>query len=97
MEDDRQQLLAILRRVLVLVDDLDNDFVWSSWEGIVDATREIRSAIVAVERGDLPKMVEVWFLPTGDLQEVGLQSGWSKEYMKLSEQFDGLWERLGAR
>jgi hypothetical protein len=37
---------------------------------------------------------QLLFLPTGTLQEISIQNGWSEEYLKLATEFDTIYERV---
>jgi hypothetical protein len=71
---------AVLRRTLQLVHLPDNNFIWSGWDSPEDAEREIRRAFSA--------NATIFFLPTGPIQELSLDSGWAEEFLVLADYFD---------
>ena len=44
--------------------------------------------IASVESGILPPRLSTLFAPTGPLQEVSLSSGWSQQFLAVSNRFD---------
>ena len=68
----------------------DNDFVWSSWEDGAASLRELDEMISRVEAGDLSacRGISFLFLPTGDIGEVAISSGWSDAYLRLAARVD---------
>src|ERR1700733_7743026 len=84
------KLTKVLREARQLLARPGNDFVYSGWNTADDALRQIEGFIAPIEAGDLPKRtdVEFLFLPTGDIQEVSLSSGWSAEFLALAQRFD---------
>ena len=92
----REEISAILVRIVELIGTSDG-YSWSTWDDRDDALRELHQAAREVREGKHPTTLHVLFLPTGDLQEVSMESGWSKEYMALSERFDRALQRLSTR
>lgn len=90
----KAELVALLDRVMGYVEQ-SRDFDWSSWTDSNEALRELRAARATVLAGDMPLDLYVFFLPTGDLQEVSLQCGWAEDYLELAAQFDTAWGQLG--
>src|SRR5579884_3833166 len=90
VERHRQQLAQILREARSLLALPGNDFVWSRWADAAEALRELDPLIAAVEIGPLPERLDltVLFAPTGSIQEVSINSGWSIEFLALSARFD---------
>ncbi|HUJ60410.1 MAG TPA: hypothetical protein VLX92_18035 [Kofleriaceae bacterium] len=93
---ERRELLDVLRQVRAALARPGNDFTWSSWEDAAAATMEVDAYITTLEAGWLPPRMElaVLFAPTGPIQEVSLQSGWSEEFLALSDRFDRAEEKV---
>jgi hypothetical protein len=91
-------LTQILREARSFLARPSNDFAWSRWERADDALRELDRLIAAVEIGPLPERLglTVLFAPTGSIQEVSINSGWSMEFLALSARFDAALERVYA-
>jgi hypothetical protein len=92
----RDELIAALREIRVLLAREHNDFTWSGWQDADAALGEIDPIIVKLEN-DLavdPGEISILFLPTGPIQEVSLSSGWGDEFLALAERVD---RALGAR
>ena len=90
----RDEIVAVLQIAREKVSGPDVDFVWSTWRDSDHAVREIDRAIRRLRRGGVPILsLQVMFAPTGDLQEVSIQNGWSDEYMALADRFDDAFGR----
>jgi len=97
MTEPREVLLAILQAMRELLALPGNDFVWSSWKGSDHALAEWDGLIAAVHRGEFPReQLELLFLPTGDLQEVSMSSGWTQQYLELASKVDDAVVRLAG-
>ncbi|MBX3530730.1 MAG: hypothetical protein KF849_08990 [Rhizobiaceae bacterium] len=96
--DAGDELRAVLRDALELVDRAGNDFAWSSWEDAASARTELASLIARLptEAAAVAATVAVIFAPTGPLQELALSSGWTDDYLQLATHVDGALERLRA-
>ena len=91
-DNPREELVDILYSAIELLSLPDNGFLYSHWDNEADAVGEIKALLSAIERGNLPDNLEVslLFAPTGPIQEVSLCSGWSEEFIKLSDRFDSV-------
>jgi hypothetical protein len=85
-----QNLIAVLLEARVLLVNPENDFLWSSWEDSSDALKEIDGLLTQLKAGQFPSAgsLNVLFLPTGDIQEVAISSGWGDEFLELANRFD---------
>jgi hypothetical protein len=86
----RAALLAVLRDTRLLLARPENDFTWSSWENAAAALREIDALIALVANGALPdrRHLAALFAPTGPIQEVSVNSGWSELFLELAARLD---------
>jgi hypothetical protein len=82
-----EKLISVIRETRKYLAREKNDFSWSSWNDQEQALAEIDSILARLENGSVPD-IEVLFAPIGPIQEVSLSSGWSREFLKLAEQFD---------
>ena len=87
-----QDLIAVLLDARELLEKPENEFSWSSWRHADHAIAEIDGLLDQLEVGQLPERsaLEILFLPTGPLQEVGLSSGWGDEFLELADIFDAV-------
>ena len=82
-------LLAIMRKARELLATRGDDTGWSSWPDQAHALGELDQLIGQLEQGEVAEAkLRVLFAPTGNLQDVSLQNGWSDEYLELAKQFD---------
>jgi hypothetical protein len=84
-----QKLIKVLKAIKANIHD-DADCTWSYYETPQKARNEIDQYISELEKGNINSLPEisVHFAPTSAYQELSLQNNWSKEYLKLSTQFD---------
>ena len=77
MDDNRRNLIDVLRAGRELFARRGNDFTWSSWTNADAAIGEVNGMIAALESGFLPGRLNlsVLFAPTGPIQEVSMSSG----------------------
>src|SRR5436189_5244610 len=100
MSNAKQELLEVLRETRALLALPDNDFAWSTWDGAADALSEIDGFISDIEVGrsfDGSKL-SLLFLPTADIQEVSVSSGWGQAFLRVAKRFDvafAQYERIG--
>jgi hypothetical protein len=87
---DVAKLISVFEDARELLNNPDNDFLWSSWVDANDAVEEVDGILSALRAGVLPGELpmRVLFAPTGPIQEVSLSSGWGTEFLALSERFD---------
>jgi hypothetical protein len=86
----RDVLLTVLQDARQLLARPENNFTWSSWENAEVALREIDALIALVSNGALPdrRQLAVLFAPTGPIQEVSVNSGWSERFLELADRLD---------
>jgi hypothetical protein len=91
-----QKTIEILEKLRVYITD-DSDMMYSAFELPVDLRKEIDDIAGGLRRGDMKKMETAYldFLPTSAFQEHSMQNGWSDEYLKLAEEFDGWYGEYG--
>jgi hypothetical protein len=82
-------VLARMRRLIALP---GNEFGWSTWDNADEALEEFDTLVAEIELGGRPAGMTVLFLPTGQLQELSISSGWAVEYLELSARFDELFQ-----
>src|SRR3954464_2302717 len=63
------------------------DTAWSSYSDSDALIRDVEALAERLKAGDKAAQQElrVLFLPTGDLQETAMSSGWHDEYMRLAD------------
>jgi hypothetical protein len=85
--DHLEKLISVIKDTRKYLALEGNDYSWSSWKDQDQALAEIDSILNQLQSGSVPN-IEVLFAPTGPIQEVSVSSGWSREFLKLAEQFD---------
>lgn len=96
MESAPHKLIEVLQVTRALLVRPGNDFTHSRWADAAEAVREIDGHIAATQLGALPErtVLEILFAPTGAIQEVGLDSGWGRDFLAVAERFDNAAERV---
>ena len=86
------QLVELLHATDELVRLPDNDFTWSSWGNVSEASSELRLLIERVQNRDVPSEVEIGviYAPTGPLQELSLSSGWADTFLRVADKYDAI-------
>ena len=89
-----REATEILLKIREKITD-DSDLLWTSFSSADELRIEIDSLILRIDQEDKNVLSDVYvhFLPTSTFQEHSIQNGWSKEYMKLAERFDKIYER----
>jgi hypothetical protein len=93
----KDALLEILRDTRALLALPNNDFAWSTWENPSDALSELDGFISHIQAGrgiDGPKL-SILFAPTGNIQEVSMNSGWGEAFLRIAERFDSAFSQYG--
>lgn len=83
----RLETLLAISDMRALVSLPNNDFSWSGWTDVTDALRELDACAHEVTQGRRPTALDMFFLPTGPLQELSLSSGWGGEYVEVAERY----------
>lgn len=70
--------------------------LYTYWQDPQEAIEEINDCIQKLQIGDITilKSIDMLFIATGPFQELSMQNGWSKEYLKVAAQFDRASESL---
>ena len=94
------ELLSILDESAVLLASPESEAgIWSGFDTILEARAELerlRGRCVGTLDRDVWGDLFIWFMPTGSMQEIALESGWHDEYMELAARFDALYDRAKA-
>jgi hypothetical protein len=72
------------------------DAAWSTFDQPDEAVDTLRELLGAIDRHDRAALAQlrVLFLPTGDLQEISISSGWGDRYLELASEFEKACEVL---
>jgi hypothetical protein len=92
----RDALIEVLNETRAFLARPGSDFGWSSWNDQSEALAEIDRILQRVT-ADAPldvSPIQVLFLPTGDLQEVSISSGWGDDFLNLAKRFDRVVRKL---
>ena len=94
-----EELIVVFEEARALVTRTGNDFTWSSWEDGKEASAELDRIIGALRRGELLPRVELeaLFVVSGPMQEVALNSGWSRDFLALAARFETAAEKTYPR
>ncbi|RFZ91907.1 hypothetical protein D0C36_10685 [Mucilaginibacter conchicola] len=89
--DEVKTIIQILAIVKDKIDD-QSEMIYSTWDTPQEAIEEIDDCIKKMLDGDFSILLtlEMFFMVTGPFQELSMQNGWSKEYLKIARQFDAV-------
>ena len=90
--DINENLIKLLNEIIELVSTQDTSMVWSTYDTKEVLILELKNYIQRLQNNDFSPIEQLisLFLPTGDLQEIAISSGWGEEYLSISKKFDKL-------
>lgn len=90
------QIVDVLRELLVLLSRPNIDVSFSGYDHGKDAAADLRGHLAGLITGDLARIDRLMqlFAPTGALQEISINSGWGPQFMLLSAQFDAAIDQM---
>ncbi|MHA2007999.1 MAG: hypothetical protein ACXABO_12195 [Promethearchaeota archaeon] len=91
-KDVNENLIKLLNEIMELVGNRDTNMIWSSIDTKEELILELENYILRFQNNNFSSLDQLigLFLPTGDLQEIALSSGWGEEYLSISKKFDEL-------
>ena len=90
MERIKKDIVDILENIKDYIQGKNTDVTWSSFESEEDVIVTNNNHILKLRNNEFSKIDELYllFLPTSDLQEISISSGWGKEFLVIAEKFD---------
>jgi len=91
-------ILEQISRLKYLISLPDTDVLFSTYDSADEALKdleEIEAGIVSRDINALNKL-HYMVLPTGDLQDISISSGWGHEFLKIAETIDNALLEIGA-
>lgn len=90
-----QSISEIIQFVIAKITD-DSDVIYAGFSNPAQVRTEIENDLPEIEKGNTTILAKynLWFAPTGPLQEISLSNNWGKEYLMLAEQFDKLYKKV---
>lgn len=88
------RLVEIIDELVAIVQTHPQDVDWQPhYDDAQELLADLRDHAERMRRGDGSRLPELKFslLPTGDLNEIALSSGWGEAYVRLANQFDELY------
>jgi len=88
------RLAALIDELLEIVQARPQDLNWQPYyEDQQELLRDLHDHAERIRNGDASRLPELKFslLPTGDLNEIALSSGWGSAYVRLADEFDALY------
>ena len=91
-KDINENLIKLLYEIIELASTRDTNMVWSTYDTKEELILELENYIQRLKNSDFSSIEQLisLFLPTGDLQEIAISSGWGEEYLSISKKFDDL-------
>jgi len=74
----------------------DTDLRWTNYNSSEELIAEINLNSILFEEKNKAglEFFQLLFLPTGTLQEISIQNGWSEQYLILAAEFDSIYEKV---
>ena len=90
IDNNETALIEILEAVKKLILEPSTDLSWSNFDSKDELILKIDSHIQKLKLEDFSEVKDLilLFAPTSDFQEISLSSGWSNQYLNISERFD---------
>ncbi|WP_430403813.1 hypothetical protein [Fluviicola sp.] len=90
----REELLQIIEAIRFTVHP-ETELIYSYFESVDELLKELDELSEEVKKGELKSLntLSMHFAPTSGFQELSMQNGWSKEYLKIAEQFDSIHDK----
>ena len=91
-KDVNENLIKLLNEIIELVSTRDTNLIWSTIDTKEELILKLENYIQRFQNNNFSSIEQLigFFLPTGDLQEIALSSGWGEEYLAISKKFDDL-------
>jgi len=95
---DFSVILEQILRLKHLISQPDTDVLWSSYNSADEVIKKLESIEAGIKSRDISALDKIHFmlLPTGDLQEISISSGWGHEFLKIAETVDNALLEIGA-
>ncbi|NFN23979.1 hypothetical protein FDB63_02555 [Clostridium botulinum] len=85
-----KEIVEVLKKVKEIIEKYEMNLSYSTYKSEKQLISDLDTYIAKLKVNDFSCNKEISFLfaPTGDLQEIAIDSGWSDEYMELAEIID---------
>ena len=85
--ESAQEQIARLKYLISLP---STDICWSSYNSVNDAIEELEKLEKGIAKQDEKSINKLLFLllPTGELQEISISSGWADEFLVIAERLE---------
>ena len=89
------ELLEIVSKVITVCEVSPQYVDWAGYRDQDELLADLRDHASRLRAGDTSRLAElrVLFLPTGPLQDIAIDSGWSDTYMRLASRFEQLYPK----
>lgn len=98
-EINKMSNLLEVKRIIEIIKSkiiIDTDLMWTHYNSSEDLIVEINLNSILLEENNKAglEFFQLLFLPTGTLQEISIQNGWSEQYLILAAEFDSIYEKV---
>ncbi len=85
-----KEIIKVLEKVKEIIGNYQMDLSYSTYRSEEELVNDLELYISKLKANNFScnKQISLLFAPTGDLQEIAIDSGWSEEYMELAEIID---------
>jgi len=94
-KSDMNAIVEILRTIRSKITN-KTDVSWSGADSVEAFKAEMDKDIINLAKGDTSSLntYYMYFLPTGDFQEISMSNGWGEAYLKLATEFDIHYQKI---
>ncbi|MCQ4922202.1 hypothetical protein NE686_03840 [Tissierella carlieri] len=87
---NKSKVIEVLERVKFILNNYQNDLTYSSYNCEQELIDELDCYIEQIKDDDFSRTDDILllFAPTGNLQEISMDSGWGREYIKFADIID---------
>lgn len=88
--ENSSELVDILLEVKQLLSSQDTDITWTHYSSVIEVISDLDVYIEALMKDSRFNLreLQIFFAPTGVLQEISMSSGWGKEFLEIAKRFD---------
>jgi hypothetical protein len=92
-----QEAVSLLETMRSYIQE-DSALTWTSYQSVKEIHQELDACIVGIHRLDKASIDRTasFFIPTGDFQNLALDSGWGDVFLIFAERYDKLYAELKA-
>jgi hypothetical protein len=86
------ELLKVLFEVRSIINSPNTSLIWSNYNNVKEVLDYVDLLIDNLKHSEIGTIerLKLFFAPTGELQDISIDSGWGERYIEISYKFDKL-------